>query len=76
MSEPQVCISCRKPLHAYFEISRYSSSNAAPQNNVKCCSLVCLIKWAYESATLSGMKLAYGAKNTVTALLDSLRGSK
>lgn len=76
MTDPHVCISCRKPLHAYFDIVRYDGVSVTAKSQVSACSLICLIKWAYESATLSGMKLAYGAKNTVTALLDSLRGSK
>lgn len=73
---PHVCVSCRKPLGSYFAILRYDGANTEPRSTVVVCSLMCCIKWAYETATLSGMKLAFGAKNTISALLNSLRGSK
>lgn len=74
MSDPHVCISCRKPLGSYFEITRYDGPNTTPKNSVACCSLVCLIKWAYETATMSGMRLAFGAKNTIDNLIASIKG--
>ena len=70
-----VCVHCRRPVSARFEITRFDASNAS-RGTVTACSTLCLIKWAYEYSTLQGMRFAFGAKNAVTALLDSIRGEK
>lgn len=70
-----VCVNCRVRVQSRFEITRFDAYNAN-KGTVCACSLTCLVKWAYAYGTIQGMRIAFGAKNAVTALLDSIRGEK
>jgi hypothetical protein len=68
-----VCVHCRQPCTARFEITRFDAGGAA-HGPVVCCSIAHLMAWAYEFATLSGMKLAYGAKSAFDNFMSTLKG--
>jgi hypothetical protein len=70
-----VCVSCRQSTSSHFSITRYNAQNQSV-GSVDVCSITCLLRWGYEYATLEGARLAFGVKNSVTSLLNSLRGSK
>lgn len=69
---PVVCVHCRQPCTQRFEITRFDRAGVA-QPTVACCSIVHLISWAYETATMSGMRLAYGAKSSFDSLMEALK---
>ena len=70
-----VCVNCRQRVQSRFEITRFDAYNAN-KGTVTACSVKCLVAWAYTYATMSGMRIAFGAKNALTMLLDSIRGPK
>lgn len=70
-----VCVNCRQRVQSRFEITRFDAYNAN-KGTVVACGLTCLVQWAYTYATMSGMRIAFGVKNTVSMLLDSIKGGK
>lgn len=74
MADP-ICVHCRRSSQRRFEITRFDATGVA-QGPVVACSIQCLMTWAYEYATLSGMRLAYGAKQSFENFMTMLKGLK
>ena len=72
---PIICVHCRQPCVRRFEITRFDSSGS-PQPTVVACSITHMIAWAYEYATLNGMRLAFGAKSSFENFMRALKGEK
>ena len=72
---PSICLSCRQPLQSHFQIVHYDASKT-PTMTVTVCSIKCLVTWAYEYATLTGVKAVYQTKSFITGIVDMLKGSK
>ena len=72
---PPICVHCRQPCSQRFEITRFDRNGVA-QPTVVCCSIVHLLQWAYDYATINGMRLAYGAKQTFESFMQMLGGKK
>jgi hypothetical protein len=70
-----VCAHCRRPCASGFEITRFDRTGAK-QSTVVVCSAAHLIVWAYEFATISGMRIAYDAKQQFESFMTALRGGK
>ena len=73
------CAKCRREATAYFKVERIVHGNAIL--SAETCSVVCLLQWTYDFATLQGMQAAVGvkqkvdaAKSAVAALLDAFKG--
>lgn len=73
MTAPIICIHCRKPCAARFEITRFDAAGAN-KGTVTACSTLCLIQWAYQYAQLQGARFAYGAKSAFDNLMATLKG--
>lgn len=74
MSAP-ICAHCRNESTARFEITQFDRANTN-KGTVTCCSLACLLQWAYASAMMKGAQAAFGFKNAVTMLLDTIKSKK
>ena len=68
-----ICVHCRKQCASRFEITRFDTSGAN-KGTVNACSIVCLCQWAYQYATLSGMRLAFGAKAAFENFVATMKG--
>jgi len=69
-----VCANCRRDATAHFKVIRVD--HHGEDHMVTVCSIMCLMKWGYTFATVSGVRLAFGVKNGLSTLLDSLRGPR
>lgn len=69
------CAACHSPVISYYTVTRVVQ-NAVPPGPVTLCSLVCLIKWAYNETAIQGIALAVGARNAFDQLMTMLRGGR
>ena len=72
------CAKCKKPLDSYFRVERLVHDNVTLSANL--CSVVCLLQWTYDYATLQGAQVAFGvkqkfdaAKGAISSLIDAVK---
>ena len=54
------CAKCDKLLDSYFRVERRVHDNVTVGANL--CSVVCLLQWTYDYATLQGAQVAFGVR--------------
>ena len=78
VTEPEllVCQQCRKNLRSYFQISKIDANGQRAPKNVRVCSLVCLVQWAYNYGVQQGLHGIGMARNLLESITNTVRGGR
>ena len=70
---PILCAKCSRPVRSYFRIERIDQDGNTTVTAVTC-SIICLVQWCTNYATMLGTMGAMKAKSTLDQVVDFVRG--
>ncbi len=70
-AEPLLCRQCQRALRGYYEIKHIKPDGSTSPKQVRVCSVLCLIQWAYSY----GVQLGARGLGMVRTAVEHMKGS-